>query len=287
MSRAAAWLVGGVLVAGASGCVSQQQLAQQDRQTRQLIQEDRRQLQMVQRQVDRLQRAIEERGGTAGAQASSDRMTEIEKRIAVLEGHRAGRAPSDEPLPDTVDLGNAPEPAAPREPSSSPPPVVATAPPTPPPTTPPPPPPPVEDAWTKDVQRDRAAAGASSAPEKTEYLAAMESVERKDCPRAVGQLNAFAAKSKDSPLAGNALYWAGRCYQARGDSKQAISKFYEVGTRYPKSGKAPAALWEQGNLFLRMGNSGDARLVLAEIIRKYPSSDEATRARQKLSELER
>jgi TolA-binding protein len=88
-------------------------------------------------------------------------------------------------------------------------------------------------------------------------------------------------------VADNALYWAGRCYQLHGQTRQAISKFYEIGTRYPKSEKAPAALWAQGNLFIAMGNSGDARLVLSEIIRKYPSSPQAGLARQKLTEIER
>jgi tol-pal system protein YbgF len=111
-------------------------------------------------------------------------------------------------------------------------------------------------------------------------------VANKDCPRSVPQLNSFASKHKESPLADNALYWAARCYAVRGDQNQAITKFYDVVTRYPKGDKAPAALWAQGNLFVDMGDSPDARLAFSKLIRDYPSSEEAARARKKLSELE-
>ena len=100
------------------------------------------------------------------------------------------------------------------------------------------------------------------------------------------QLNGFAANHKDSSLADNALYWAARCYALRGDQNQAVTKFYDVVTKYPKGDKAPSALWAQGNLFVEMGDSPDARLAFAKLIRDYPSSEEAARARQKLSELE-
>src|SRR2546427_299794 len=82
-----------------------------------------------------------------------------------------------------------------------------------------------------------------------------------DCARTVPQLNSFAANHKDSPLADNALYWAARCYALKGDQNQAVSKFYDVVTRYPKGDKAPAALLAQGNVFVDLGDSPDARLA--------------------------
>jgi TolA-binding protein len=57
--------------------------------------------------------------------------------------------------------------------------------------------------------------------------------------------------------------------------------------RYPKGDKAPAALYAQGSLFIDLGDSPDARLAFSKLIRDYPASEEAARARQKLSELER
>jgi tol-pal system protein YbgF len=149
------------------------------------------------------------------------------------------------------------------------------------------PPPPAEDAWDHDVARDQQAIAASNAPERAELTPIMDGVARKDCARAVPQLNGFASQKKDSPLASNALYWAARCYALKGDRNQAISKFYDVVTKYPKGNKAPAALWEQGNLFIDIGDTPDARLALGKLIKDYPSSEEAARARKRLTELDR
>jgi tol-pal system protein YbgF len=154
------------------------------------------------------------------------------------------------------------------------------------PTTLAPPIPPAEnDTWRQEVASEQQEAGAVGTPERAEYLALLDGVARKDCARIVPQLNAFAAKYKDSSLADNALYWAGRCHSATRDQNQAISKFHEVVTRYPKGDKAPAALYAQGALFVQMGNTPDARIVFSKLIRDYPSSAEAARARQTLSQL--
>jgi tol-pal system protein YbgF len=123
-------------------------------------------------------------------------------------------------------------------------------------------------------------------PERGAYLQLLDGVAKKDCSRAIPQLNSFASTNRESPLAANALYWTARCYAASGDQNQAISKFYDVVTRYPKAGKAPAALLAQGNLFVSMGDNPDARLALSKLIRDYPNSEEAALARQKLTQLE-
>ena len=137
------------------------------------------------------------------------------------------------------------------------------------------------------MSRDQQAIAASNAAEKDQVAPMMDAVARKDCGRAVGQLNTFAAQNKQSPLASNALYWVARCHQLKGDRQQAISKFYDVVTKYPKGSKAPSALWEQGNLFIDMGDTPDARLALGKLIKDYPNSEEAGRARKRLTELDR
>jgi tol-pal system protein YbgF len=155
---------------------------------------------------------------------------------------------------------------------------------------PPPPPPaaaPADDSWSRDVARDQQAIGATNAPERAEFQGMLDTVAKKDCGRAVSQLNTFAAQKKESPLASHALYWVARCHALKGDRNQAISKFYDVVTKYPRGSKAPAALWEQGNLFIDMGDTPDARLALGKLIKDYPNSDEAGRARKRLTELDR
>ena len=267
-----------VLLFALGGCATRAEVVQQDRQLRGLLRDEQRQLQEVQHEVERLRADMEEgRGphrGTGGT--GDDRLTALEQRITQLEqgGARA-------PAPPTTEAA-----VEPTRPASAPGPPAAT----PSPAAPPPGAPPAatsaEDEWRRELAREQAAAGAINVPERAEYLGLLDGLARQDCTRVVPQLNSFAANHKESPLADNALYWAARCYQQKGRQEEAISKFYEVGTRYPKGDKAPAALWAQANLFLQMGNSPDARIVFSKLIRDYPGSDEASRARQKLTQLE-
>ena len=258
-----------VLLPAVAGCATHADLVRQDRQLRGLVQENRRQIEQVQREVERLRADLEEGGHKHVAGVADDRMTALEQRLAALE-HGGTMPPS------------APE---------TPPPAVS-----PPPTTPPAPPPAVaakpapaateDDEWRREIAREQSAAGTVNVPERADYLGILDTLARKDCAKAVPQLNSFATNHRDSPLADNALYWAARCYAVTGKQNEAISKFYDVTLKYPKGDRAAAALWAQGNLFLEMGDTPDARINFSKLIRDYPSSDEAPRARQKLMELE-
>jgi len=289
VSRHGAAAGGLLLLLGGAGCATRADVVQQDRQLRQMILEDRRQLQQVERELERLRRALEE-GPRRGAAGSSDKVAELERRVTELEGRLGGPeapaagAQAAAPEPGTPEA--APEQQPTREAKETAPPT-RPAPPSPP-SAAPAPPPEEADEWQREVAREQAAVGAmGNVAERQEFAGILDGLARKDCTRAVPQLNSFAANHKDSPLADDALYWAARCYQLRGDAKQAISKFYDVVTRYPKGDKTPAALWAQGNLFVQIGDTPDARLALSELVRKYPASEEAAKARQKLSELER
>jgi tol-pal system protein YbgF len=269
--RAVAVVTAGLAAAVATGCASRADVYSLDRAVRDQIIEQRRQIQSLQREVERLRADVDE-GGGGGRGRSDDRIAQLETRIAALE-RGAGVAPP--PVTPTEE-----QPPAEGLPPEEPPPA----------TLPPPPPPPPssmggDDALRRDVAQEQGAADEADGAERQEYQAAMTMVASGQCPRAVQALNAFAAKHKESPLADNALYWAARCHAARRDQNQAISKFYEVVTRYPKGDKAAAALWAQGNLFIDMGNTPDARIVLGKLIREHPASEEAARARQKLNEL--
>lgn len=240
-----------------------------------LIQEQRRQVQSLQREVERLRNDVESGGGRRSSAGSRDRVTELEDRLAAMEREKAAGTPEPaEPaeIPPSEE-GGSPTP---------PPPAIAR----PAPTTATTLPPPAEDPWRRDVAREQAEAGTVNVPERAQYLQLMDGLAKKDCARSVPQLNSFATANRESPLADDALYWAARCYAASGDQNQAISKFYDVVTRYPKGSKAPASLLAQGNLFLGMGDTPDARLALSKLIRDYPNSEEAALARQKLTQLE-
>lgn len=256
------------LAVAAAGCATQGDVARENSELRRMILETQKRTEQLQRAVENLQRQVEDPRGRGG----SDRMAALEKRMADLEdetgrGHSVAVSPDGEGTPA----------AAPSAPTA---------------TTPPPPPPAAQttdgsDDWARDVAREQSAVAGTNLREKGEFLAIVDVLAKRDCTRAIPQLNAFAAANKESPLGDDALYWAARCYQLKGDQKQAISKFYDVVTRFPKGDKAPAALWAQGNLFIAIGDTPDARLALGKLIREHPNSDEAVRARQRLAELER
>ncbi len=258
-----------------AGCATRGDLVNQDRRMRGLLQEQRRQLQALEREVERLRADVEGGGGrSVGGAGNRDRVRELEDRLAALERERPPSAlpPDGEELPPDESM---PPPTTP--------PSVARPAPTP---APAPPSPPAEDPWRRDVAREQAEAGTVNVPERGAYLQLLDGLAKKDCSRAIPQLNSFASANRESPLADDALYWTARCYAASGDQNQAISKFYDVVTRYPKANKAPAALLAQGNLFVSMGDTPDARLALSKLIRDYPNSEEAALARQKLTQLE-
>lgn len=253
------------------GCATRADLIAQERRLGQQLAEQRKQIQTIQRELERLRGDVEgttPRRGGEDATTTEQRLQDLDARIARLEGRPPGELPP---------------PGEPPAPQDVPPPVASV----PPPREVPPPASPVDDAWARDVARDQQAIAATNAPERAELAPMLDAVARKDCGRAVSQLNTFAAQKRESPLASVALYWVARCHALRGDRNQAIAKFYDVVTKYPKGSKAPAALWEQGNLFIDMGDTPDARLALGKLIKDYPNSEEAARARKRLTELDR
>jgi tol-pal system protein YbgF len=259
-----------------AGCATRGDLANQERRMRGLIQEQRRQVQSLQREVERLRADVETGGGKRTA--SKDRVTELEDRLAVMEREKAAGTPPSPAEPAEIPPGEEEGTPPPTTPSAVAKPAPTTA------TTLPAAA--AEDPWRRDVARETAEAGTLNVPERGAYRQLMDGLAKKDCARSVPQLNSFATANRESPLADGALYWAARCYAASGDQNQAVSKFYDVVTRYPKGRKAPASLLAQGNLFVSMGDTPDARLALSKLIRDYPNSEEAALARQKLTHLE-
>lgn len=268
------------LLAGA-GCVTQAQLLQRDEQVTRILRDQRRQIDGMRREMENLRGDVDEGGGTRrpGPSSLDQRVTAVEDRVTRLEG---GTPPPTTPDGLTALPG---DPAAPPAPAIEPPP----------PEPPPPPPGKLTGDWDAAIAAERSSVASVDVPERGDFDGILNTLAQRDCGPAVPRLNAFAAANKTSPLADNALYWAGRCYILMGDStpqrsadfyNQAIAKFYDLGTAYPEGEKTPAALWEQGQLFLEMGDEPDARIVFSRLIRDYPGSAEAGRARQKLADLQ-
>jgi TolA-binding protein len=254
------------------GCATRADLVQRDQQVIRFMREQRQRLDAVEREVERLRADVESGAGPSAARGGSA----MEDRMAALEARTYGTDPTGE-------MGALDDPGATVSVESIDTPPVDTA----------PPPTGLAGTWQTEVAAERA--GAAGGPEREEYVQILDMLEGRDCGPAVSKLDDFARRNRGSQLADNALYWAARCYVLMGDVtpsrsddfyNQAISKFYDVGTTYPKGEKTPPSLWEQGNLFIRLGDVPDARIVFARLIRDYPSSPEAAMARQKLAELE-
>jgi TolA-binding protein len=154
-----------------------------------------------------------------------------------------------------------------------------------PPPPPPPPSAPIDESWKREVAQEQAVVSAMAIPQRSEYLAALDSLAAGDCASASPRLATLSA-GPNSPLSDNVLYWQARCAASRGDVKDAESKLDDLVTRYPRGDKAPAALWERGRLQIRSGDAADARTTLARLIKDYPSTSEAAQARLKITELE-
>jgi TolA-binding protein len=304
MTRRLAGAGGVALALLAAGCATRGDLLTQEKRFRSLVIQQNRSLEQVKREVERLRGDIEEGRGPRKGRSSlayeptpeEQRVSDLEAKIDRLESgsQEIGMTPDPNaisgpaqgaPIAPPPVLGEAPPPGTPPAPSDAEPPQqLASA--TPPPTVPPPPPTAIDDEWRREVSQDQAVAGTIDVPERTDYLNALQGLSQGDCRQAGTRLRGLSERSKGSPLADNALYWQARCHAADGNTNQAVTEFYDVVTRYPKSDKAPAALWQQGLLFLRTGNTPDARLALSKLIKDYPASAEASRARQKLAELE-
>ncbi|MBE7413786.1 MAG: tol-pal system protein YbgF [Deltaproteobacteria bacterium] len=107
----------------------------------------------------------------------------------------------------------------------------------------------------------------------------------KDYPSAIQSFQKFLSAHPDHKLAGNAQYWLGEIYYAKGDMEMAIREFDKALKKYPGSEKTPASLLKQAFAFEKLGAKKEARVLLQEVVQKYPKSGEAGLARKRLEAL--
>jgi TolA-binding protein len=283
-----------------AGCATQADLNDQSRKLQGMIAEQSRSIEGLRQDVERLRADMAGGAKTkstppARPRASDkDRLNALDKRLRQPESssEQIGETLSPEGMsteePSATDqvaaaaTGSPPPPAGgvPSE-SEAPQPVTTTPPPS------PPTPPPIDADWKREVAQDRAVASTTNTPERAAYLAALDGLARGDCSKAGPRLYEISTGSGGgSPLSDDILYWEARCLAVRGDYRQALAKFRQVVSMYPRGDKAPAALWEEGRLLVRIGNTASARQALGKLIHDYPATAEATQARRKLTEIE-
>ncbi len=89
----------------------------------------------------------------------------------------------------------------------------------------------------------------------------------------------FLTDHPEDELAGNAQYWLGQTFYARGNYADATRTFLEGMSKYPESPKAPAYLLKVGMSLNLLGEQAEACEVYRELNSRYPDSTENTRLR--------
>jgi tol-pal system protein YbgF len=103
-----------------------------------------------------------------------------------------------------------------------------------------------------------------------QYNHAFGLLKQADYPAAETALRAFVEQHPNDQMAGNAQYWLGDTYFARGRYPDAARAFAEVYKRYPKSVKAPEALLKLGMSLGQSNQKQNACVALAQLDQAFP-----------------
>ena len=105
-----------------------------------------------------------------------------------------------------------------------------------------------------------------------QYNFAFGLLKEADYPAAEQALRAFVQQHPDSALAGNAQFWLGETYYARGQYRAAASAFAAGYQRYPKGPKAADGLLKLGMSLARADERHNACLAFAQLDHDFPHS---------------
>jgi len=114
---------------------------------------------------------------------------------------------------------------------------------------------------------------------KQKYDYAYAQVSNAQYEQAEASFLEFLSSHPQDELAGNAQYWLGQTYYARGNYADATRTFLEGMSKYPESSKAPAYLLKVGMSLNLLGEKQEACEVYRELNARFPDSSENTRMR--------
>jgi len=100
---------------------------------------------------------------------------------------------------------------------------------------------------------------------------------QKDYAGAEGAFSQLVATFPNNPLAGNAQYWIGETYYARGQYKNAADAFLKGYKAYKSGEKAPDALLKLGMALAQLGQKDAACSTFNELKTKFPAAPEPVR----------
>ncbi len=112
-----------------------------------------------------------------------------------------------------------------------------------------------------------------------QYNAAFGLLRRADYPAAEDALRSFVQQHPRDPLAGNAQYWLGESFYARGKYTEAAAAFAEGYQRYPKGPKAADGLLKLGMALDHANQKHNACLALVQLDHAFPHPGNAIKDR--------
>jgi tol-pal system protein YbgF len=112
-----------------------------------------------------------------------------------------------------------------------------------------------------------------------QYNAAFGLLRRADYPAAEEALRSFVQHHPDNPLAGNAQYWLGESFYARGRYADAAAAFADGYKRYPRGAKAADGLLQLGMSLARDDQKHNACIALMQLDHQFPHAGSAIKIR--------
>lgn len=117
--------------------------------------------------------------------------------------------------------------------------------------------------------------------DKAAYEAAYELLKKGDHVGAEQAFLAFIKSYPKSDLAGNANYWLGETYFARGQYEQAVGIFAEGFTTYKNNSKASDNLLKLGITMNKLGKKNEACTAFSSLPKEFPKAAQSLKDRAK------
>lgn len=107
---------------------------------------------------------------------------------------------------------------------------------------------------------------------RTEYDVAYSYILQRDFEAAESAFSAFLASHPGNELTGNAQYWLGESYYARGMYRPAADAFLKGYTEHRSGQKAPDSLLKLGMSLVQLGQKQAACTTFSELTSKFPNA---------------
>jgi len=112
---------------------------------------------------------------------------------------------------------------------------------------------------------------------EVQYERAYEELLRRRFDAAEAGFKGFLRQYPEHDLAGNAQYWLGETYYARGHYKQAASAFMDGYRKFSSSRKAPDSLLKLAITLKQLGQTDETCAALDQLDRQFPDAPRAIR----------